>query len=137
MSKLEKLFTTLTGSDFIWSASLKTNLPLSLFSGFVIPYYSSQPAAGISINFMALPCFRQLVACLSLRRSGSHPRLGHVGILLDNLTLRVDDSEQFVSPISLIPIISQIKVASIYPQTHTLFSLLLNKTILPFSVQKL
>ena len=80
MSELEESFTTLTGSDFIWSASLKTNLYMSLFSGFVIPYYSSLPAAGISINFMALPCFRHFVACLSPRRSGSYPRLCHVGI---------------------------------------------------------
>jgi hypothetical protein len=71
---------------------------MSLCSGFVIPYYSSQPAAGISINFMAEPCLKGLADGLSPRRSDSYPRLCHVGILLDNLTLRQDDPEHFVFP---------------------------------------
>ena len=119
MSKLKESFTILTESDFIWPVNLITDLPLSLFSGFVIAHYSSLPAAGILINFMSVPSFRLLVAILSPRKSGSYSRLCHVGILLDNLTLGQDDSEHFVIPYHYHPLISQTKIAFCFPQNHS------------------
>jgi len=48
---------------------------------------------------------------------------------------RQEEPEHFFFPISIIPPVSQIKVAFTFPQTYTVFPLSLNKTILPFSVQ--
>jgi hypothetical protein len=51
------------------------------------------------------------------------------------LVLKQDYSEQLVSLISIIPPISQIKIAFPYPQNHTVFRLSLNTEILSFSLQ--
>jgi hypothetical protein len=117
-------------------SSLVNDLPLCLRSVFVIPNYSSLSTTKNAIKFKSLSWFRLLFVNLSPRWAGSCPKVCHVGLLLDNFALSRMILNTSFSPIIIIPLIYQIKIACTFPQNHKLITLLLNKSILSISVEE-